>query len=171
MSDSDTAATPTHFLQQIIDKDLAAGSLGQLVTRFPPEPNGFLHIGHAKSICLNFGLAEQYQGLCRLRFDDTNPEKESEDYVRAIIDDIRWLGFEWEGEVRYTSGYFDQLFDYARHLIDQGLAYVCDLSAEQAREYRGTLTQPGSNSPYREPESSMRALEPCAPKSIWPRPT
>lgn len=141
---------PSNFLRQIIDKDLAENKVSAVVTRFPPEPNGHLHIGHAKSICLNFGLAEDYQGKCNLRFDDTNPEKESDEFVKAISDDIRWLGFEWDGDIRYASNYFDQLHSYANHLIANGDAYVCDLSAEEARNYRGTLTDPGTNSPYRE---------------------
>src|SRR5690606_34762885 len=118
-------------------------------TRFPPEPNGYLHIGHAKSICLNFGIALDYQGTCNLRFDDTNPEKESEEYVRAIKEDVQWLGFEWD-ELRYASDYFEQLYHYAEDLIRAGKAYVCDLSPEDMREYRGTLTEPGRDSPYRE---------------------
>ena len=143
-----------HFLRQIIEDDLAGqgdrGLVENLVTRFPPEPNGFLHIGHAKSICLNFGLAQEFAGTCNLRFDDTNPEKESEEYIRSIKEDVRWLGFEWAGSERYASDYFQQLHDFAIALIESGHAYVCDLSAEQAREYRGTLTEPGKNSPYRD---------------------
>ena len=139
-----------HFIRNIIDEDLASGKHSAIQTRFPPEPNGYLHIGHAKSICLNFGLAYIYDGLCNLRFDDTNPEKESEEYVRAIEEDVRWLGFQWAGQPRYASDYFDQLFDYAVGLIKDGKAYVDDLSAEEMREYRGTLTEPGKNSPYRE---------------------
>lgn len=141
---------PKNFLEQILAKDLANGVCTQVVTRFPPEPNGYLHIGHAKSICLNFGLAESFQGQCNLRFDDTNPAKEDQEYVQAIMDDVRWLGFEWAGEVRYASNYFDQLYQWALHLIESGNAYVCHLSAEQAREYRGTLKEPGKNSPYRD---------------------
>lgn len=141
---------PSNFLRQIIDKDLAEKKVSQIVTRFPPEPNGHLHIGHAKSICLNFGLAQSYNGKCNLRFDDTNPEKESKEFIQAITDDISWLGFKWDGDIRFASNYFDQLHAYANHLIASGDAYVCDLSAEQAREYRGTLTAPGTNSPYRE---------------------
>ena len=139
-----------HFIRNIIDEDLASGKHSAIQTRFPPEPNGYLHIGHAKSICLNFGLAYIYDGLCNLRFDDTNPEKESEEYVRAIEEDVRWLGFQWAGQPRYASDYFDRLFDYAVGLIKDGKAYVDDLSAEEMREYRGTLTEPGKNSPYRE---------------------
>ena len=139
-----------HFIRNIIDEDLASGKHSAIQTRFPPEPNGYLHIGHAKSICLNFGLAYIYDGLCNLRFDDTNPEKESEEYVRAIEEDVRWLGFQWAGAPRYASDYFDRLFDYAVGLIKDGKAYVDDLSAEEMREYRGTLTEPGKNSPYRE---------------------
>ena len=139
-----------HFIRNIIDEDLASGKHSAIQTRFPPEPNGYLHIGHAKSICLNFGLAYIYDGLCNLRFDDTNPEKESEEYVRAIEEDVRWLGFQWAGQPRYASDYFDQLFDYAVGLIKDGKAYVDELSAEKIREFRGTLTQPGKNSPFRD---------------------
>jgi glutaminyl-tRNA synthetase len=141
---------PAHFLQNIIREDLASGRVSHLATRFPPEPNGYLHIGHAKSICLNFGLAQEFGGSCNLRFDDTNPAKEEEEYVEAIKRDVSWLGFAWNGEVRYTSDYFDQLYAWANHLIKEGKAYVCHLSAEEARNYRGTLTEPGKNSPYRE---------------------
>jgi glutaminyl-tRNA synthetase len=139
-----------HFIQQIIDADRAAGKHGGRVhTRFPPEPNGYLHIGHAKSICLNFGLAEEYGGKFNLRFDDTNPTKEEQEYVDSIIDDVRWLGGHWEDRLFYASDYFQQLYDWAIQLIKEGKAYVCDLTADQMREYRGTLTQPGRNSPYR----------------------
>ena len=141
---------PTNFIRNIIEADLASGKYQKVHTRFPPEPNGYLHIGHAKSICLNFGLAEDYHGLCNLRFDDTNPEKESEEYVRAIERDVRWLGFEWAGDVHYTSDYFDAFYQYALELIEKGLAYVCFLNAEQTRAYRGTLTEPGKPSPYRD---------------------
>lgn len=140
---------PLNFLEQIIKSDLAEGRCSEVVTRFPPEPNGYLHIGHAKSICLNFGLAETFGGRCNLRFDDTNPAKEEEEYVQSIQDDVQWLGFTWSGEVRYASSYFDQLYEWALYLIRQGLAYVCHLNAEQAREYRGTLTSPGTDSPWR----------------------
>ena len=140
----------SNFLETIIAADLAAGRVSSVVTRFPPEPNGYLHIGHAKSICVNFGLAETFGGRCNLRFDDTNPEKESQEYIDSIQADVRWLGFTWDGEVRFASAYFQQLFDWAVYLVERGDAYVCDLNAEQAREYRGTLTQPGRNSPYRE---------------------
>jgi glutaminyl-tRNA synthetase len=155
---TDTAVTGNNFLRTIIKEDIASGRLvSELVTRFPPEPNGFLHIGHAKSICLNFGLAEQFGGRCHLRFDDTNPAKEEQAYIDAIQEDIRWLGYEWSGPIRYASDYFDTLFEYAQHLISTGHAYVCDLSADEAREYRGTLTEPGRNSPYRErsPEENL----------------
>ncbi|AJQ93304.1 glutamine--tRNA ligase/YqeY domain fusion protein [Gynuella sunshinyii] len=141
---------PANFLTNAIDADLANGKHTHIVTRFPPEPNGYLHIGHAKSICLNFGLAQQYNGECNLRFDDTNPEKESQEYIDSIQADIKWLGFQWAGEVRYSSSYFDTLYEYALHLIRNGDAYVCELTAEQAREYRGTLTEPGKNSPFRD---------------------
>ncbi|MDZ7781821.1 MAG: glutamine--tRNA ligase/YqeY domain fusion protein [Halioglobus sp.] len=140
----------SNFLQDIIGADLASGRVGEVVTRFPPEPNGFLHIGHAKSISVNFGLAEANGGRCNLRYDDTNPEKESQEYIDAIQEDIRWLGYEWAGEARFASSYFGQLYEWARHLVANGDAYVCDLDAEQAREYRGTLTEPGRDSPYRE---------------------
>ncbi|MGS2722374.1 glutamine--tRNA ligase/YqeY domain fusion protein [Porticoccus sp. GXU_MW_L64] len=152
---------PLNFIQQIIEKDLADGTVSQVVTRFPPEPNGYLHIGHAKSICLNFGLARQYGGACNLRFDDTNPEKEEQEYVDAIKENVRWLGFDWDGEVRFASDYFDQFYDWAKYLVSEGKAYVCELSAEQTREYRGTLTEPGKNSPYRDrpAEESLALLE------------
>ncbi|WP_105216118.1 glutamine--tRNA ligase [Pseudoalteromonas sp. T1lg22] len=141
---------PTNFIRNIIDADLASGKHQKTHTRFPPEPNGFLHIGHAKSICLNFGIAQDYQGLCNLRFDDTNPEKEDINYVNSIKEDVSWLGFQWDGEIEYSSNYFDKLYEYAVELINKGLAYVCFLSPEQAREYRGTLTEPGKSSPYRD---------------------
>ncbi|UOP01850.1 glutamine--tRNA ligase/YqeY domain fusion protein [Kingella potus] len=139
-----------HFIRTIIEDDLKSGKHTAVQTRFPPEPNGYLHIGHAKSICLNFGLAYVYDGLCNLRFDDTNPEKENQEYVNSIKEDVEWLGFHWAGEPRFASNYFDQLFDYAVGLIKDGKAYVDDLTAEQMREYRGTLTEAGKNSPYRE---------------------
>lgn len=147
-----SAEKPAHFLENIISADLAEGRVRQVVTRFPPEPNGYLHIGHAKSICLNFGLAETFGGQCNLRFDDTNPEKESQEFVDSIQRDIEWLGYSWSGEVRYTSDYFDQLYQWAKDLIVAGKAYVCELSPDQAREYRGTLTEPGRNSPSRDRE-------------------
>ncbi len=139
-----------NFITHIIDEDLASGKHNNVYTRFPPEPNGYLHIGHAKSICLNFGIAEDYKGLCNLRFDDTNPVKEDVEYVDSIKEDVKWLGFEWEGEPRYASDYFDQLYGYAIELINKGLAYVDELSPDEMREYRGTLTEPGKNSPYRD---------------------
>ncbi len=141
---------PGNFLQAIISKDLAEGRVQKLVTRFPPEPNGYLHIGHAKSISVNFGLAEQFGGCCHLRFDDTNPERETQEYIESIQADIRWLGFSWDGEVRFASSYFSQFYDWAVYLIEQGTAYVCDLSPNQAREYRGSLTEPGKDSPFRD---------------------
>ncbi len=142
--------TPTNFIRQIIDADLASGKHNSIQTRFPPEPNGFLHIGHAKAICLNFGIAQDYNGLCNLRFDDTNPEKEEIDYVHAIKKDVQWLGFAWAGDIHYSSGYFDKLHGFAVELIKKGLAYVCFLNGEETREYRGTLNKPGKNSPYRD---------------------
>ncbi len=141
---------PLNFLEQIIKKDLENGVCPSIVTRFPPEPNGYLHIGHAKSICLNFGLAETYGGQCNLRFDDTNPAKEDQEYIDSIIEDVKWLGFNWAGEIRYASSYFDQLHDWALHLIKEGNAYVCFLTADEARTYRGTLKEPGKNSPRRD---------------------
>jgi glutaminyl-tRNA synthetase len=139
---------PAHFLRKIIADDVAAGR-NQVRTRFPPEPNGYLHIGHAKSICLNFSMAAEFGGACNLRFDDTNPQAEEHEFITAIQRDVRWLGFEWDGAVRFASGYFEQLYQWALHLIRAGKAYVCHLSAEQARVYRGTLTEPGQDSPYR----------------------
>jgi glutaminyl-tRNA synthetase len=147
---SETLARPSNFIRQIIDTDLAEGKHNSVHTRFPPEPNGYLHIGHAKSICLNFGIAQDYHGKCNLRFDDTNPTKEEVEYVESIKRDVEWLGFKWDGDVCYSSDYFDQLYDYAIELINKGLAYVDELSAEDIREYRGTLTKPGKNSPYRD---------------------
>ena len=141
---------PLNFIQQLISRELADGSVTRVITRFPPEPNGYLHLGHTKSICLNFGLTEQFGGACNLRFDDTNPEKEEDEYVKAIIDDVRWLGFQWDGEVRYASDYFEQLYLWAQYLIREGKAFVCELNGEQMREYRGTLTEPGKNSPWRD---------------------
>ena len=145
------SSVPSNFIRQIIDRDIAEGKNGgQVVTRFPPEPNGYLHIGHAKSICLNFGVAEQYNGMCNLRFDDTNPEKEEEEYIQSIQHDVQWLGFQWNENVRFASSYFDQLYALAVELIEKGLAYVDSLSPEQIAEYRGNFTTPGKESPYRE---------------------
>jgi glutaminyl-tRNA synthetase len=147
---SHPARTKDNFIRDIIDRDLAAGkNEGRVHTRFPPEPNGFLHIGHAKSICLNFGLAADYRGLCNLRLDDTNPETEEVDYVKSIKEDVRWLGFDWEDREFYASDYFEKLYEFAERLIEKGKAYVCDLSAEEVTEYRGTLTRPGKESPWR----------------------
>lgn len=150
---SHAAAQPqpgTNFIRNIIDEDLAAGKHATVVTRFPPEPNGYLHIGHAKSICLNFGLAQNYQGRCHLRFDDTNPVKEEQEYIDAIKTDVSWLGFNWGEHEYYASDYFETLYQYAETLVEKGLAYVCDLTPEQMREYRGTLTESGQESPFRE---------------------
>ncbi|MFT6988271.1 MAG: glutaminyl-tRNA synthetase [Paraglaciecola sp.] len=156
---AETDSRPTNFIRQIIDKDINEGLHTKIQTRFPPEPNGYLHIGHAKSICLNFGIAQDYQGQCNLRFDDTNPEKEDIDFVNAIQNDVSWLGFEWDGDVRYSSNYFDQLYGFAVELINKGLAYVDFSSQEQMRELRGTLKAPGKNSPYRDtPASENLAL-------------
>lgn len=140
-----------NFIRQIIEQDIANNTHGgRVITRFPPEPNGYLHIGHAKSICLNFGLAEEFNGECNLRFDDTNPSKEEQEYVDAIKEDVQWLGFQWSGDVRYASDYFQQFYEWAVYLIEQGKAYVCELSPEEASEYRGWATKPGKDSPYRE---------------------
>lgn len=148
---SDSATKPSNFIRHMIDDDIAANKNNSKVhTRFPPEPNGFLHIGHAKSICLNFGVARDYQGQCNLRFDDTNPSKEKIDYIHAIQEDVKWLGFDWEDRLFYASDYFEKLHDFAVELIEKGLAYVCDLNAEETREYRGTLKEAGKNSPYRD---------------------
>jgi len=141
---------PAHFIRQIISKDLEAGKNGgRVATRFPPEPNGYLHVGHAKSICLNFSMGEEFGGTCNLRFDDTNPEKESQEYIEAIQRDVSWLGFQWNGEIRYASGYFDQLHDFAVELIKQGKAYVDESTPEEIRTMRGSLTEAGQDSPYR----------------------
>ncbi|MDP7391946.1 MAG: glutamate--tRNA ligase family protein, partial [Alphaproteobacteria bacterium] len=138
------------FIRNIIAEDLAERRMESLVTRFPPEPNGYLHIGHAKSICLNFGVAEEFDGRCNLRFDDTNPAKEEQEYIDAIKADVKWLGYSWNGEPRYASDYFEQLYSWAELLISNGKAYVDDLTADEMREHRGTLTEPGRNSPHRD---------------------
>jgi glutaminyl-tRNA synthetase len=146
----ETPKPKTNFIREIINKDLKAfKNEGRVHTRFPPEPNGYLHIGHAKSICLNFGIARDYKGLCNLRFDDTNPETEEKEYAESIKEDVRWLGFDWDDREYYASDYFEQLYQYAIDLIKKGKAYVCDLTVEQVREYRGTVTQPGKESPFR----------------------
>lgn len=148
---SPDAKKSSNFIRHIIDGDIRSQKhQGRVVTRFPPEPNGYLHVGHAKSICLNFGLALDYQGACNLRFDDTNPEKESQEYIDAITRDVQWLGFQWAGEIRYASSYFDALYGFACELIENGKAYVCDLTPEEMTQYRGTLTEPGKPSPYRD---------------------
>lgn len=156
---AETEKRPTNFIRQIIDRDLDSGLHTTVHTRFPPEPNGFLHIGHAKSICLNFGIAEDYQGTCNLRFDDTNPEKESIDYVNAIKEDVTWLGYHWDGEVRYSSDYFDRLHGFAVELIEKGLAFVDFSSQEEIREMRGTLKAPGQHSPYRDTDVATNLQE------------
>ncbi|PIE71944.1 MAG: glutamine--tRNA ligase [Deltaproteobacteria bacterium] len=155
---SATEGVNTNFIRHIINQDLASGKVNKRVmTRFPPEPNGYLHIGHAKSICLNFGIARDYNGICNLRFDDTNPEKESTEYIASIQEDVKWLGFDWEDRNYFASDYFQQLYDFAESLIENGHAFVCSLSAEATRAYRGTLTEPGKNSPYRNrtPEENL----------------
>ena len=150
--DSQSSSTaPSNFIRNKIAEDLASNKHGGLVkTRFPPEPNGYLHIGHAKSICLNFSVAAQNNGSCNLRFDDTNPAKESQEFVDEIKNNIKWLGFDWSGKVRYSSNYFEHLYNFAMQLIENNLAYVCSLSPDQAREYRGSLTEAGINSPDRD---------------------
>ncbi|TQV78101.1 glutamine--tRNA ligase/YqeY domain fusion protein [Exilibacterium tricleocarpae] len=149
MNEQSRPDKPLHFIQQIVKQDLEQGKIERLVTRFPPEPNGYLHIGHAKSICLNFGLAEEFGGVCNLRFDDTNPTKEEQEYVDAIKADVIWLGFQWHGDVKYASDYFDTFYQWAQALVRAGKAYVCDLSAQEASRYRGWATEPGKDSPYR----------------------
>ena len=184
--ETSTAAPPVDFIRSIVEDDLAAGRHGgRVATRFPPEPNGYLHIGHAKSICLNFGVAEERGGTCNLRFDDTNPTKEDVEYVDAIKEDVAWLGFNWT-ELLFASDYFERIYQFAVQLIGQGQAYVDSLTADQIREYRGTLTEPGRNSPYRDrsvdenldlfaPDAGRRVLRRrstcCAPRSTWHRPT
>ncbi len=151
MSDNNETTKPRHFIQQYIDADIASGkNEGKVATRFPPEPNGYLHIGHAKSICLNFGVADEFKGTCNLRFDDTNPGKEKEEFVASIQEDVKWLGFDWQDRLFYASDYFEQLHDFAVELIKAGKAYVCDLNADEVRSYRGTLQDAGKNSPYRD---------------------
>ena len=145
---------PTDFIREIVRKDIKAGKHDRIVTRFPPEPNGYLHIGHAKAFCLNFGLAEEFGGQCNLRFDDTNPDREDTEYVHSICEDLKWMGFDWGDGLHFASDYFDQLYDYAVELIQQGKAYVCDLSTQEIRAYRGTVTAPGENSPYRNRSAS-----------------
>ncbi|AHH46894.1 glutaminyl-tRNA synthetase [Francisella tularensis subsp. holarctica PHIT-FT049] len=147
---SEIKVNKTNFIKNIIKKDLETNKVSSILTRFPPEPNGYLHIGHAKSICLNFGIAQEFDGKCNLRFDDTNPDKEDIEYINAIQEDVEWLGFKWENQPRFASEYFDKMYELAILLIKKGKAYVCDLSAEEIRAYRGTLKEPGKNSPYRE---------------------
>lgn len=149
-TDNSTTKIGNNFIRNIIQDEINNGQTSSIVTRFPPEPNGYLHVGHAKSICTNFGLAEHFGGSCNLRFDDTNPEKESQEYIDAIQADVRWLGFAWDGDIHYTSDYFDTLYSYAQHLIREGNAYVDELSPDEIREYRGTLVEAGKNSPYRD---------------------
>jgi len=149
-TDSPEDAPASDFIRDVVQADVAAGRVDTVVTRFPPEPNGYLHIGHAKSICLNFGIAADFGGRCHLRFDDTNPAKEEQEYIDAIMADVRWLGFDWGEHLYFASDYFEQLYQWAEYLIEKGLAYVDDLSADEIREYRGTLKAPGKNSPYRE---------------------
>src|SRR5262245_43516148 len=151
------SARPLDFIREIVSDDLRAGRHGRVHTRFPPEPNGYLHIGHAKAICLNFGVAEEFGGICNLRFDDTNPTKEDTEYVESIQEDVRWLGFDWADHLYYASDYFEQMYAFAEQLIRNGKAYVDSLTAAEIRAYRGTLTEPVKNSPYRSrtPEESL----------------
>src|SRR5450432_1180933 len=148
--ETQTTETPRDFVRDIVQADLAAGRVAGVVTRFPPEPNGYLHLGHAKSICLNFGIAQEFGGHCNLRFDDTNPVKEEQEYIDAIKTDVRWLGFDWGDNLFHASDYFEQLYAWAEHLIRAGLAYVDDQSQDDMRASRGTLTEPGRNSPFRD---------------------
>jgi len=148
-TETDSPQEPRDFIRERVRSDLVAGTTSQVVTRFPPEPNGYLHLGHAKSICLNFGVAKEFEGRCNLRFDDTNPAKEEQEFINAISEDVTWLGFKWDDEPKYASDYFDTLFGWAEQLIEAGKAYVDDLTADEIREYRGSLTEPGRESPYR----------------------
>ena len=150
MNSQNIEKKPANFIRNVINKDLSNGTHSRVITRFPPEPNVYLHIGHAKSICLNFGTASDYDGYCNLRFDDTNPSKEDIEYVNSIKKDVEWLGFKWDGEVKFSSSYFDKFYKYAEELISKDLAYVCFLSIDETRDYRGTLKNPGKNSPYRD---------------------
>ncbi|MCA9268354.1 MAG: glutamine--tRNA ligase, partial [Planctomycetales bacterium] len=162
MSTGEAAPARLNFIEQIIEEHNKTGRFeGRVHTRFPPEPNGYLHIGHAKSICLNTGLAKKYGGKFNLRFDDTNPVKEEQEYVDSIQDDVRWLGGDWEDRMFFASDYFDQIYDWAIQLIQAGKAYVCELTGDQVREYRGTLKEPGTNSPFRDRsvEENLRLFE------------
>ena len=150
MNSQNSSKKPTNFIRNVINEDLSSGKHKTVITRFPPEPNGYLHIGHAKSICLNFGTAADYDGWCNLRFDDTNPVKEDVEYIESIKRDVNWLGFEWHDKVKYSSNYFEKFYQYATELVSKGLAYVCFLTSNETREYRGTLKEPGKNSPYRD---------------------
>src|SRR5262245_1716616 len=147
---AESSNAPLDFIRERVQQDLRSGKHAEVVTRFPPEPNGFLHIGHAKAICINFEIALQFGGRCHLRFDDSNPTKENAEYVEGIQRDVRWLGFEWGKHLYFASDYFERIYDLTEDLIRRGKAYACDLSPDQIREYRGTLTEPGRNSPYRE---------------------
>ena len=148
MNSKNTVIKPTNFIRNVIDEDLLNGKYNKVITRFPPEPNGYLHIGHAKSICLNFGTAFDYDGYCNLRFDDTNPSKEDIEYVNSIKNDVKWLGYNWNEEIKFSSNYFHKFYECALELIKKELAYVCFLSSDEIREYRGTLKKPGKDSPY-----------------------
>lgn len=150
MENHNNSEKPSDFIREFIKQDIESGRFGGRVhTRFPPEPNGYLHIGHAKAICLNFDIAKQFNGKCNLRFDDTNPTKEEYEYVEAIKQDIKWLGYDWEDRLFFASDYFEQMYEYAVQLIKKGKAYVCDLTPKEIKQYRGTLTEPGKESPYR----------------------
>jgi len=149
MADADNMPV-SNFIRDMIDRDLASGKHQNVITRFPPEPNGYLHIGHAKSICLNFGIAQDYNGQCNLRFDDTNPTAEDVEYVESIIEDVRWLGFDWGKNLFFASDYFEQMYMYAEEMIRKGLAYVCTLTPDEFKDYRSVPTRPGKNSPWRD---------------------
>ena len=187
MSESETTdgEGARDFIRDIIREDLDSGRTEAVVTRFPPEPNGYLHIGHAKSICLNFGIAEEFGGRCHLRFDDTNPVREEQEYIESIKEDVRWLGFDWGRHIYFASDYFERLYEWAEHLIGGGKAYVDDLSPDEMREYRGTLTEAGRTAPTGSaawkkilisfaacgPANSPPARGCCAPRSTWDRVT
>ena len=161
-ADTSSPSTSTDFIREIIREDNRTGKhAGRVHTRFPPEPNGYLHIGHAKSICLNFGIAGEFGGLCNLRFDDTNPSKEDVEYVDSIMEDVRWLGFDWEDRLYYASDYFEQIYEWAVQLIQDGKAYVCDLTADEVRETRGTLTEPGRTAPTAIVRSTRTSICSC----------
>ena len=162
MAITEEANAPTDFIREIVREDVKNGKHKKIVTRFPPEPNGYLHIGHAKAFCLDFGLAEEFAGQCNLRFDDTNPDREDTEYVESIKEDLKWMGFDWGDGLYFASDYFDQLYDYAVELIQQGKAYVCDLSPQEIRDYRGTVTEPGKEQPLSRSHRVGKSRSICA---------